>query len=108
MIGVSSFIGQLRELRDVLPNDIADKLDLPKIVVIGDQSAGKSSLIESIVGREFIPRGLGTTTRYAHIILNFIFFPSSYLDAPWIFDFAMMHLHMRVMLSFLQKSITKN
>ena len=63
MFETSSLIGQLRDLRDALPRDIGDSLDFPRIVVIGDQSVGKSSLIESIVGREFIPRGLGTTTR---------------------------------------------
>ena len=30
-------------------------LDLPQIVVIGTQSAGKSSVLESIVGQEFLP-----------------------------------------------------
>ena len=63
MLETSSLIAQLRDLRDALPRDIGDCLDFPRIVVIGDQSVGKSSLIESIVGREFIPRGLGTTTR---------------------------------------------
>ena len=63
MLKTSSLIAQLRELRDALPRDISECLDFPCIVVIGDQSVGKSSLIESIVGREFIPRGLGTTTR---------------------------------------------
>ena len=63
MLETSSLIAQLRDLRDALPRDIGDSLDFPRIVVIGDQSVGKSSLIESIVGREFIPRGIGTTTR---------------------------------------------
>jgi len=63
MLETTRLIGQLRDLRDALPRDIGDSLDFPRIVVIGDQSVGKSSLIESIVGREFIPRGVGTTTR---------------------------------------------
>ena len=63
MYETTRLIGQLRELRDTLPKDIGDSLDCPRIVVIGDQSVGKSSLIENIVGREFIPRGIGTTTR---------------------------------------------
>merc|ERR1719427_2400196 len=63
MFGTTNLIAQLRELRDALPRDLGDSLDFPRIVVIGDQSVGKSSLIESIVGREFIPRGVGTTTR---------------------------------------------
>ena len=39
-------------------------IDLPQIAVIGSQSAGKSSLIESISGIT-LPRAAGTCTRYA-------------------------------------------
>lgn len=38
-------------------------IDLPQIVVVGSQSAGKSSVLESIVGKEFLPRGDGLCTR---------------------------------------------
>jgi dynamin 1-like protein len=38
-------------------------LKLPQIVVIGSQSTGKSSLLESIIGKEFLPRGKGIVTR---------------------------------------------
>ena len=38
-------------------------VDLPQIVVVGSQSAGKSSVLESIVGRDFLPRGNGIVTR---------------------------------------------
>ncbi|XP_055336334.1 dynamin-1-like isoform X2 [Paramacrobiotus metropolitanus] len=38
-------------------------LDLPQIAVIGGQSAGKSSVLESFVGRDFLPRGSGVVTR---------------------------------------------
>lgn len=30
---------------------------------VGSQSSGKSSVIESIVGRDFLPRGTGIVTR---------------------------------------------
>lgn len=36
---------------------------LPTIVVLGGQSSGKSSVLESIVGRDFLPRGSGIVTR---------------------------------------------
>ncbi|XP_054152729.1 dynamin-1-like [Oppia nitens] len=54
-------------------NDLQDKLnplgvkslslDLPQIVVIGGQSSGKSSVLENIVGQDFLPRGSGIVTR---------------------------------------------
>lgn len=40
-----------------------DLLDLPQIVVVGSQSSGKSSVLESIIGRDFLPRGSGIVTR---------------------------------------------
>jgi len=39
------------------------QLDLPQIVVVGGQSSGKSSVLEGIVGRSFLPRGTGICTR---------------------------------------------
>ena len=39
------------------------KIDLPRIAVIGAQSSGKSSVLESIVGEDFLPRGTGIVTR---------------------------------------------
>jgi GTPase SAR1 family protein len=36
---------------------------MPRIAVLGDQSSGKSSLLESIVGINFLPRGSGIVTR---------------------------------------------
>jgi dynamin 1-like protein len=43
--------------------DLPVKLDLPVIAVVGAQSTGKSSVLESIVGRDFLPRGSGIVTR---------------------------------------------
>ena len=37
--------------------------ELPQIVVVGGQSSGKSSVLEAIVGRDFLPRGTGIVTR---------------------------------------------
>ncbi|GAB2271813.1 hypothetical protein Dimus_006646 [Dionaea muscipula] len=36
---------------------------LPAIAVVGGQSSGKSSVLESIVGKDFLPRGSGIVTR---------------------------------------------
>jgi ABC-type branched-subunit amino acid transport system ATPase component len=38
-------------------------ISLPRIAVLGSQSAGKSSVLESIVGIDFLPRGSGVVTR---------------------------------------------
>lgn len=41
----------------------ADIIQLPQIVVVGTQSSGKSSVLESLVGRDLLPRGTGVVTR---------------------------------------------
>ncbi len=41
-------------LRDI---GLGGQLSLPKVVVLGNQSSGKSSLLEQIVGLDFLPRG---------------------------------------------------
>src|ERR1700743_1566542 len=51
-----------------------DSLDLPQIVVVGSQSSGKSSVLENIVGRDFLPRGSGIVTRRP-LILQLINIP---------------------------------
>lgn len=48
------------ELRDV---GLQHFISLPRIAAIGTQSSGKSSLIESVVGLDFLPRGGGVVTR---------------------------------------------
>ena len=49
------------------------QVELPQIVVVGSQSSGKSSVLESIVGRDFLPRGQGIVTRRPLILqLNHI------------------------------------
>lgn len=48
---------KLIEIRNVLNSiDHNDTLKLPSIVVIGSQSSGKSSVLEAIVGHEFLPK----------------------------------------------------
>ena len=36
---------------------------MPQIAVVGSQSAGKSSVLENFVGKDFLPRGSGIVTR---------------------------------------------
>jgi hypothetical protein len=48
---------KLIEVRNILKTiDHDDALHLPSIVVVGSQSSGKSSVLESIVGQEFLPK----------------------------------------------------
>jgi len=42
---------------------IGNAVDLPQIAVVGGQSAGKSSVLENFVGKDFLPRGSGIVTR---------------------------------------------
>ncbi|CAE6373489.1 unnamed protein product [Rhizoctonia solani] len=54
----------LIEVRTILQTiDMGDELTVPSIVVIGSQSSGKSSVLEAIVGHEFLPKGNNMVTR---------------------------------------------
>ncbi|CUS20449.1 LAQU0S01e06832g1_1 [Lachancea quebecensis] len=56
---------QMIEIRSILNkvDSSSANLTLPSIVVIGSQSSGKSSVLESIVGKEFLPKGSNMVTR---------------------------------------------
>ncbi|KAF2281358.1 uncharacterized protein EI97DRAFT_429407 [Westerdykella ornata] len=72
----------VNRLQDLVFNTIGnDSLDLPQIVVVGSQSSGKSSVLENIVGRDFLPRGSGIVTRRP-LILQLINIPSDRDDQP--------------------------
>ena len=58
----------INKLQDVFSAIGQNPIDLPQIVVVGSQSSGKSSVLESIVGREFLPRGSGIVTRRPLVI----------------------------------------
>ena len=47
-------INLVDELRDI---GVQQYINLPRIAVLGTQSSGKSSLLESIMGLDFLPRG---------------------------------------------------
>ncbi|KAI0434630.1 mitochondrial dynamin GTPase [Xylaria sp. FL1042] len=52
------------EIRNILARiGQSSTLTLPSIVVIGSQSSGKSSVLEAIVGHEFLPKGSNMVTR---------------------------------------------
>lgn len=56
-------INKLQDALSPLGGGSSSPIDLPQITVVGSQSSGKSSVLENIVGREFLPRGTGIVTR---------------------------------------------
>ena len=66
----------VNKLQDTFNHIGGDAVDLPQIVVVGSQSSGKSSVLETIVGRDFLPRGSGIVTRRP-LILQLIHTPAS-------------------------------
>src|SRR3954470_9638105 len=60
---MNDLIPLVNKLQDVFNTIGSDTVDLPQIVVVGSQSSGKSSVLENIVGRDFLPRGSGIVTR---------------------------------------------
>ncbi|KAJ3396856.1 vacuolar protein sorting-associated protein 1 [Lobulomyces angularis] len=55
---------------------VQNPIDLPQITVIGSQSSGKSSVLENIVGKDFLPRGTGIVTRRP-LVLQLVNRPST-------------------------------
>ncbi|RKP21985.1 hypothetical protein ROZALSC1DRAFT_26609, partial [Rozella allomycis CSF55] len=60
---MESLIPIVNKLQDVFNVISHDPIDLPQIVVVGSQSSGKSSVLESLVQRDFLPRGNDIVTR---------------------------------------------
>ena len=53
-----SIIHVINKLQDIFAQlGSASTVDLPQVAVVGNQSSGKSSVLEAIVGKYFIPRG---------------------------------------------------
>ncbi|KAG4072058.1 hypothetical protein HA402_015557 [Bradysia odoriphaga] len=62
--GMESLIPIVNKLQDAFTTmGVHMQLDLPQIAVVGGQSAGKSSVLENFVGKDFLPRGSGIVTR---------------------------------------------
>ncbi|XP_034452121.1 dynamin-1-like protein isoform X1 [Hippoglossus hippoglossus] len=60
---METLIPTINRLQEVFLTVGAESIQLPQIVVVGSQSSGKSSVLESLVGRDFLPRGSGIVTR---------------------------------------------
>ncbi|KAI1384096.1 dynamin family protein [Hypoxylon trugodes] len=64
-LGNPVLLNKIDELRRL---NISSMVPLPQLVVVGDQSAGKSSVLESLTGFPF-PRAVNLCTRYATEII---------------------------------------
>ncbi|KAM1012715.1 hypothetical protein EV1_042375 [Malus domestica] len=67
----SSLISMINKLQDILAPVVSDKpqISLPQVAVVGSQSSGKSSVLESLVGRDFLPRGRDICTRRPLVLM---------------------------------------
>ncbi|KAK7165602.1 hypothetical protein R3I93_005615 [Phoxinus phoxinus] len=62
--GMEDLIPLINKMQDAFSSiGQSCNLELPQIAVVGGQSAGKSSVLENFVGRDFLPRGSGIVTR---------------------------------------------
>ena len=64
----NNLIGKMQKIMNLRSKGYAVNFDFPAIVVIGSQSSGKSSVIESIIGRHLLPRGTNMVTRCPVVI----------------------------------------
>ncbi|KAJ4475779.1 Dynamin central region-domain-containing protein [Lentinula aciculospora] len=72
---IVTIVNKLQDVFNAVGTSTAS-IDLPQICVLGSQSSGKSSVLENIVGRDFLPRGTGIVTRRP-LILQLIHRPST-------------------------------
>ncbi|KAF9036620.1 VpsA protein [Panaeolus papilionaceus] len=73
---IVSVVNKLQDVFTSIGTGAGSAIDLPQICVLGSQSSGKSSVLENIVGRDFLPRGTGIVTRRP-LVLQLINRPSS-------------------------------
>ena len=79
LMGLSRKLIDIKQLLSQISSD-AD-IRLPSIVVLGSQSSGKSSVLEAIVGHEFLPKGKNMVTRRP-IELDLINSTDEYCEFP--------------------------
>lgn len=63
VMSFKDLIPVVNKLQDITTTTQVSELDLPVLAVVGLQSCGKSSVLENIVGKDFLPRGTGIVTR---------------------------------------------
>ncbi|KAK6237074.1 hypothetical protein SCA6_012411 [Theobroma cacao] len=67
----SSLIPVINKLQDILASSGTELSDIsvPQVAVVGSQSSGKSSVLEALVGRDFLPRGCDICTRRPLVLM---------------------------------------
>ena len=71
--GLMHLTKKLIQIRSMLLSiDQSDALKLPSLVVIGSQSSGKTSVLEAIVGHEFLPKSVFVVTSFLCVMFNYI------------------------------------
>lgn len=75
---MESLIKTFNMLQDVFTVIGEHKIDLPQIVIVGSQNSGKSSVLESLVCKSFLPQGVYRKIR-APLIIQMI----RYNDREW-------------------------
>ncbi len=72
----------INKLQDVFNTVGREAIQLPQIAVVGTQSTGKSSVLENIVGKDFLPRGSGIVTRRP-LVLQLVHISPEQADGQW-------------------------
>ena len=83
MASLEDLIPTVNKLQDVIYSSGIDSLDLPILAVVGSQSSGKSSILETLVGKDFLPRGTGIVTRRP-LVLQLNNIPSKNLSSSYL------------------------
>ena len=79
---MEKLIPVINKLQDVFNTVGRESIQLPQIAVIGTQSTGKSSVLENVVGRDFLPRGSGIVTRRP-LVLQLVHIAPEQAEESW-------------------------
>ena len=61
---MNSLVSKFFDIQDIITKyDLKIGIQLPEIVVVGSQSAGKSTVLEALIGYNILPKGKGMVTR---------------------------------------------
>lgn len=83
-MGFENLMPIFSKLQETIFQSDFNEIDFPSMAIVGSQSSGKSSIIENIVGKDFLPRGTGIVTRRPLIIqlINFKLNEQSEFESP--------------------------